>query len=221
MRWEDLLFIHWPVDAVALRRIVPAGLELDLFDGQAWLGVVPFRMVNTRLRALPPMPFASSFPELNVRTYVRCNGKPGVWFFSLDAASWLAVQTARRFFHLPYEHAQMAVNTAAGSIGYQSTRSDGMAKFEGSYCAVGPVTLARSGALEHWLTERYCLYSADPKGGLWRGEIHHEPWPLQSAEVELRHNTMTSPLGIALPDTRPVVHFAKALDVVAWSIERV
>jgi len=221
MRWEDLLFMHWPVDAAALRRKIPAGLELDLFAGQAWLGVVPFRMVDTRFRALPPMPFASSFPELNVRTYVRCNGKPGVWFFSLDAASWLAVETARRFFHLPYEHAQMAVETVAGSTRYQSVRRDGMAKFEGSYRAVGPVTLAKPGTLEHWLTERYCLYSADSKGDLWRGEIHHSPWPLQSAEVEVRQNTMTAPLGISLPDTQPVVHFAKALEVVAWSINRV
>jgi len=221
MRWEDLLFMHWPVEAAALRRRIPAGLELDIFEGEAWLGIVPFRMVDTRLRALPPMPFTSSFPELNVRTYVRCGGKPGVWFFSLDAASWLAVQTARRFFYLPYEHAQMSAETVDGSIHYQSARRDGMASFEGSYCAAGPVTLAKPGTLEHWLTERYCLYSADPKGGLWRGEIHHAPWPLQSAEVEVRLNTMTAPFGITLPDSRPVVHFAKALDVVAWSIERV
>jgi len=221
MRWADLLFMHWRVDAVAFRRRIPAGLELDLFEGQAWLGVVPFCMVDTRLRGLPPMPFASSFPELNVRTYVRRNGKSGVWFFSLDATSWLAVQTARRFFHLPYEHAQMSAETVEGTIQYQSDRRDGRAKFVGSYRAVGPVTLAKPGTLEHWLTERYCLYSADSKDGLWRGEIHHEPWPLQSAEVEVRMNTMTAPLGISLPDTQPVVHFAKALDVIAWSIDRV
>lgn len=221
MRWEDLLFMHWPVEAAGLRRIIPAGLELDLFDGQAWLGVVPFRMVDTHLRAWPPMPFASSFPELNVRTYVRCGGKPGVWFFSLDAASWLAVQTARRFFYLPYEHAQMSANTVAGSISYHSARRDGRAAFEASYHAVGPINLAKPGTLEHWLTERYCLYSADSNGGLWRGEIHHSPWPLQAAEVEERRNNMTAPLGIALPDIKPIVNFAKALDVVAWSIDRV
>ncbi len=220
MRWEDLLFMHWPLTASVVRDKVPAGLELDLFAGEAWLGVVPFRMEDTRLCYSPPLPFTSSFPELNVRTYVRHRGKPGVWFFSLDAASWLAVETARRFFHLPYEHARMSANTEASSIQYQSARLDGRAEFGASYQAVGPVSLTTPGTLDHWLTERYCLYSADEKGGLWRGEIQHMPWPLQPAAVEVRGNTMTLPLGITLPDTKPLLHFARSLDVVAWSIER-
>lgn len=216
--------MHWVVPVGSLRPLLPRGLELDLFQGGAWLGVVPFRMSATRLRCLPALPFASSFPELNVRTYVRHRDKPGVWFFSLDAASLVAVCTARRFFHLSYFHSRMEALREGEAYYYSCRRRDegsGIAEFRARYRPVGDIQRSIPGSLEHWLTERYCLYAADRRGGLWRGDIHHEPWPLQAAEVEVELNTMTHPLGFKFPREAPLLHFARRLDVVAWLIQRV
>lgn len=224
MTWEELLFAHWPVPSEALRHGLPPGLELDTFAGQAWLGVVPFRMEQTRLRGLPPMPGTGSFPELNVRTYVTAGGKPGVWFFSLDAASRLAVRTARSFFHLPYFDAVMRTETRAGWVHYASRRTHrgaAPAEFVGRFQPSGPVFRAAAGSLEHWLTERYCLYAADARQRIYRGEIQHAPWPLQRAEAELSVLQMTAGLGFTLPDTAPHLLFAERLEVVAWRVKRV
>lgn len=221
MVWEDLLFAHWPVPVESLRPLIPAGLEIDRFESEAWLGVVPFRMEDTRLRGLPAVPGMASFPELNVRTYVTVGGKPGVWFFSLDAASRLAVRTARTFFHLPYFDAHMTAPTGDdGTITYHSTRThrgSPAAEFRSRYRPHSEFRPAPPAPLESWLVERYCLYSADRRGRIWRGEIHHPPWPLQRAEAEIETNTMASAHGVTLPDTPPLLHFARRLEVVAWS----
>lgn len=224
MRWCDLLFAHWPVPPAWLRPHVPAGLELQSFEGSAWIGVVPFRMENVRPRLVPPVPGWSAFPELNVRTYVSAGGKPGVWFFSLEAAQPLAVRLARSFFHLPYMDARMQVGYQDDWVRYVSTRThqgEPEAEFQGRYRPLGPVYRSHPGTLEHWLTERYCLYSADARGQIWRGEIHHPPWPLQAAEAELEANRMTQPIGFELPLEVPLLHFAQRLDVVAWLIQPV
>ncbi len=222
-KWHGLLFAHWPVPASTLRELIPLPLEIDTYEGSAWLGVVPFRMSGVRLRGVPPLPGLSAFPELNVRTYTTTGGKPGVFFFSLDAGNRLAVSAARRFFHLPYFHARMSVRASGEAIHYASQRINGNAKarelnaeFAGRYRPTGSVFRALPGSLEHWLTERYCLYAADTRVQIYRGEIHHRPWPLQPAEVELVMNTMTAPIGIRLPDTRPLLHFARQQDVVVW-----
>lgn len=223
MTWEDLLFAHWPVPAAALRPLVPQALELDFFDGSAWLGVVPFQMSGVRLRGLPPVPGTSAFPELNVRTYVTAEGKPGVWFFSLDAASRIAVRAARAWYHLPYFDARMESLRNGDGITYLSRRTHRRAppaEFIARYRAMGEIYRSTRGSLEHFLTERYCLYAGDTTNAegsrLWRGEIHHAPWPLQPAEAEITRNTMTAPLGLRLPDTPPLLHFARCLNVVAW-----
>lgn len=225
MRWHDLLFAHWPVGVNELRPSVPAQLEIDSFDGQAWLGVVPFGMSHIRARCCPPLPGVSAFLEINVRTYVRHNGKRGVWFFSLDAANPLAVRAARRLFHLPYFDAEMSLETGLdGQVEYRSRRTHrgaAAAEFMGSYRPTGSVWESRPGSLEEFLTERYCLYAADPGGGLRCGDIHHVPWPLQTAEAEIDRNTMTAQIGLALPDVAPLLHFSRRLDVVAWRLERV
>lgn len=224
MRWLDLLFAHWPVPAAALRPYIPAGLALDTFDRAAWLGVVPFRMAGVRPRLVPPLPGISAFPELNVRTYVTAERKPGVWFFSLDAANPLAVEAARLGFHLPYFRAGMACEPQGDGVRYTSERTHrgaAPATFTGSYRPTGPVYRAAPGSLEHWLTERYCLYAANRAGDIWRGDIHHMPWPLQPAEAEIEHTTMTNQIGLRLPATRPLLHFARELDVRAWWPERV
>ena len=223
MRWHDLLFMHWPVPEQALRAHIPPALTLDTYDGTAWIGVVPFRMTGVRPRALPPFPWLSAFPELNVRTYVTTGGKPGVWFFSLDAANRLAVRMARLFFHLSYYDARMASECSDGHVHYTSHRTHRgapSAAFQGHYRPIGPVFHASPGTLDHWLTERYCLYAADRHGQLWRGDIHHARWPLQPAEAEVSVNTMTQPIGLTLPDTPPLLHFTRRQDVVGWIPER-
>jgi uncharacterized protein YqjF (DUF2071 family) len=219
--WHDLLFAHWRVDARILRERVPAALPLDLFNGEAWLGIVPFRMTNVAPRGVPAVPFVSAFPELNVRTYVSVEGKPGVYFFSLDAGNALAVAAARTLFGLPYYSADMQVAEVGGRVHYRSDRTGGVAAFEASYRPVGAPQPPLRGTLEHFLTERYCLYTATPDGRVTRVEIHHPAWPLQAAEAEIHVNTMADAAGLALPPTPPLLHFARRQDMVAWPMERV
>jgi uncharacterized protein len=169
------------------------------------------------------VPYLSHFPELNVRTYVLAEGKPGVWFFSLDAANPIAVRAARAAFYLPYFDAKMSCLVEAERVFYQSQRSHrgaARASFVAHYKPLATLPQSQPGTLEYFLTERYCLYSADGQGHIYRGEIHHKPWPLQEAEAELRLNTMAEQIGLKLPDTQPLLHFAKALEVLAWLPER-
>ena len=228
MRWVDLLFAHWPVPAEALRPLVPSGLEIDAFEGQAWLGVVPFRMEDVAPRFLPAPPGPGAFPELNVRTYVTRRGHPGapggVWFLSLDAGSRIAVEGARAAFHLPYFNALMSVETRAGWVGYRSERVDprgDTAVLEGRYRPIGPVDLAKPGSLAAFLTDRRGLYASDRAGRLSWTAIRHAAWPLQPAEAEITANTMADAHGLELPAQDPLLHFAKRLDVVGWWPRRV
>jgi uncharacterized protein YqjF (DUF2071 family) len=219
--WCDLLFAHWPVSPGALSRFVPPGLALQTFDGAAWIGVVPFRMEGVMRRPLPDVPGVSAFPELNVRTYVEAGDKPGVLFLSLDATSLLAVCAARVLFALPYWWSRMACGADGDGIAYRHARRWSGAAFEATYGPEGAVTHAAPGGFEHWLTERYCLYAPGRRGALWRTEVHHGPWPLQPARAEIARNTMLAPLGIALPDVAPTLHFARHMDVVVYPPERV
>jgi uncharacterized protein YqjF (DUF2071 family) len=218
--WCDLLFAHWPVPASVLRPHVPSSLELDQHAGTAWLAVVPFRMQGVMRRSLPDLPWISAFPELNVRTYVTHEGKPGVWFFSLDATNWLAIWAARRFFHLPYRRAVMQTQPDADGFRFESKRVIGAETFVARYAPTGPVYRAERGSLEHFLTERYCLYAQAPDGALFRTEVNHEPWPLQLAAADITANTMTSAFA-ALRTPPALLHFAEHVDVVAWSPVRV
>jgi len=212
--WHDLLFAHWPVPAAAVRPLVPAGLNIDEHGGTSWVGVVPFRMTGVAPRGFPDLPGLSAFPELNLRLYVQRDGKPGVWFLSLDAARALAVWAALRFFHLPYQHARMSVS-GDQRISYLSERRAAPVGFAASYGPTGPVEEARPGTLVHFLTERYCLYARAPDGGLRRLEIHHQPWPLQPASAEITRNDLLAPHGLAVSGA-PLLHFARRLDVVMW-----
>ena len=221
--WLDLLFAHWPVDADAVRELLPAGLELDLFEGQAWLGVLPFHMQGIRFRSLPLLPGTSAFAELNVRTYVRATRGPGIWFFSLDAAHALAVAVARRWYHLPYFRARMSSEGDGEAVRYRSTRTHRgapAAELAAEYAPSGAVEPARPGTLEHWLVERYRLY-ARHGSRILEGEVHHDPWPLQKAVASFRRNTMAAASGLRLPDVQPVLHFSRRLDVLVWSPQSV
>lgn len=225
--WHDLLFAHWALDPPRLEAVIPRCLELDLFDGRAWLGIVPFRMTNVAPRGVWALPWISSFPELNLRTYVRSDEKPGVYFFSLDAGNRLAVELARVLFRLPYYWASMHVEQRSDAIHYVSQRHRGRAaRFVATYRPTGPVVHAREGSLEYFLTERYCLYTVGATGDTFTVEIHHPPWPLQAASAEIVVNTMADAIGLEpafSPDaasTAPILHFAKRQDMVSWRLAR-
>jgi uncharacterized protein len=213
--WESLLFAHRRVPAVELRPLVPEPLILDEYDGSAWVGVTPFRVTGLRIRGTLPVPVLSAFLELNVRTYVTVGDRAGIWFFSLDAASRLAVEAARRTYRLPYHHARMDLRERGGWIEYSCTRDPSHA-FEGRYRPSGPPFEADADSLEHFLTERYCLYSLDEDGGLATADIHHRPWQLQAAEAEIEVDTMP-PDGLR-PTGEPLLHFSARQDVVIWPL---
>lgn len=223
MTWSELLFAHWAFEPDAIAALLPKGVPLDTRDGKAWVGVVPFLMSNVAPRCCPAIPRLSCFPELNVRTYVTIDGKPGVWFFSLDAANRIAVRLARAAFYLPYMDATMSLRqNEGGSITYRSQRThrgEPAAEFDADYSVCGDFAEAAPGSLEHWLTARYCLYSANRQGCVFRGEIDHPPWLLANANYTERTNTMIRPLQLDLTD-KPHVLIAKAIDVRAWILTR-
>src|ERR687890_878612 len=219
MTWLDLLFMHWPVDAEVLRPLVPPSLGIDTFDGSAWLGVVPFEMTGVRPHFLPAVPGLSHFPEINLRTYVTAEGRPGIWFFSLDAHSRVAVRLARATFHLPYFDAEMSCHASDDEVDYRSLRTHKgapRAEFAARYSPVGDPFESERGSIENFLTERYCLYSADRRGNVRRGEVHHHLWSLQPAGVEVSTLAMTQQIGVKLPEAAPILHFSKRLDALAW-----
>ena len=224
MGWRDLLFMHWPVRVDALRPLVPQALSIDTFEGSAWLGVVPFGMTGVRPHLLPAVPWLSNFPELNLRTYVTAEGRPGIWFFSLDAHSRAAVRLARATFHLPYFDAEMYCHASGDGVDYRSLRTHRgapAAEFAARYGPVGEPFESDPGSIENFLTERYCLYSADGRNNVFRGEIHHHLWPLQPAGAEVRTLAMTQQIGLKLPETDPILHFSRRLDVLAWLPRRI
>lgn len=222
--WENLLFMHWPIPPDVLRPFIPDELEIDTFDGSAWIGITPFQLSSIRWRGFPPVPGAAGFPEINVRTYVRAGQKPGVWFFSLDAASRLAVEGARFSFGLPYFVSDARVDPVREGIHYRTTRIDSRGKpatFVGHYRPTSAIEIADPGTLAYFLTERYCLYTKAWGGRIYRAEIDHDPWPLQAAEVDIQINTMASAAGIELPDQNPLLHFSRYIVVKVWRIKQV
>ena len=222
--WSDLAFLHWSVPVEQIRALVPSSLPLDTYQGEAWLGIVPFKMEYVAPRGFPSVPLLSFFPELNVRTYVTVGGKPGVYFFSLDAGNPIAVSLARRWFRLPYYHADMMTHRDGSTVAYDSRRihrGASPATFKARYHATGDVKLAVAGSLENWFTERYCLYTTDQHGAVLRGEIHHPQWPLQTGEVEIETNTLTEPLGIMLNQHPHWCHVVRTIKMVAWNLRRV
>lgn len=229
MRWHDLLFMHWRVPSASLRPLVPHAVPIDVFDGSAWVGIVPFYMSHMRTRWTPPVPGLSAMPELNLRTYATVGERPGVYFFSLDIPSVAAVLGARFFYALRYYLADIQIRSEhrghATHVAYGSRRrhQPKPAEFRARYWSTSSeVRRSEKDSLEYFLTERYCLYSTDRTGErLYRANIHHPPWPLQAAECEVELNTLARAHGIPLPADRPLLHFAKCLDVLVWPLERV
>ena len=217
--WSDLLFAHYPIKYELLRKAVPEALPLDSYNGMCWIGVVPFRMSGVRLRGLPPIPGTDQFPELNVRTYVTLDGKPGVYFFSLDAANWLAVKGAKTVYHLPYWHADMEIGNSGTSIAFKSQRIDD--REIGLACSYRPTSepfRTMKGSFEEWMVERYCFYTLNTSGVPLRCDILHEPWALQEAEAEFTANTILSKQGIEVEHHLPILHFSRKIEVRAWPL---
>lgn len=217
--WSDLLFAHYPIKYDVLRKLVPEVLPLDCYNGECWIGVVPFQMSGVRLRGLPPVPGTDRFPELNVRTYVTLDGKPGVYFFSLDAANLLAVTGAKTLYHLPYWYADMKIEKNGSHIDFESKRkSNGEVELACTYRPTSEVFYPTNGSFEEWLVERYCFYTLNKKGVPLRCDILHEPWELQLAEAEFSHNTILAKQGIEVESEQPILHFAKKIEVRAWPL---
>jgi uncharacterized protein len=222
--WHDLLFAHWSFPLETVRAVIPEQLPIDTYEGRAWVGVVPFYLRGLHARGIPPLPGLSSFAELNLRTYVTIDGKPGVYFFSLDAANKIAVWAARTAFHLNYYHALMSVTRAQGYITYLSRRTDARgaaADFSARYRAHGKAFRAQPGTLEYFLVERYCLYAVSPSTRVYRLEIHHKPWLLQAAEAELDARSLLQSASLPLPTDSPVLHFSVAQEMIGWLPDRV
>ena len=217
--WQRQLFMHWPVELKTLRALVPAELPLDTWQGTAYIGVTPFLLADLRLRMMPPVPGASKFLETNLRTYVRVNGRPGVFFFSLDAASRLAVAGARLSFHLPYFFADMQLKSDGDWIDYRCRRAGSVAELAVRYRPVADAFVAAPGTIDHFLIERYALYVVH-RGRVVRGDIHHRPWRLRRAEVAIESNTIPAAHGVALPDLPPLAHYSERQDTVLWAPTR-
>ncbi|MEM9646260.1 MAG: DUF2071 domain-containing protein [Planctomycetota bacterium] len=223
MTWSELLFAHWRFPSAEVARLLPKGVTLETWDGDAWVGVVPFLMSDVAPRGCPAVPGVGRFLELNVRTYATVNGKPGVWFFSLDAESRLAVRAARTLFHLPYMDASMSMEADEHAVTYQSHRThraEPSANFDATYERSGDWFHAQVGTLEHWLTARYCLYSVNRKGQVYRGEIDHPPWTLASADYQQRTNSMGQSLDLDFSPT-PHLLVAKPVTVQTWNLNSV
>ena len=202
---------------------MPSILPLDLYQGRAYIAITPFHMTGVRPRGIPALPGVSAFPEMNFRTYVKVEDKPGIYFWSLDAGNKLAVEAAREFFHLPYFHAEMSANADGPWFHYRSQRKDDRgfpSEFRGVYRPTGEVFNAERGSLEYFLAERYCLYAVEAEK-LYRCEIHHGPWPLQVAEAEIEVNTIPDHIGLKLPDQKPLLHFAKLQPTVIYPIHEI
>jgi uncharacterized protein YqjF (DUF2071 family) len=221
--WGKLLFMHWPCPADILRPLIPSPLTIDTFEGQAWVGIVPFTMWGVRPYVLPPFPGLSSFHELNVRTYVHYEGVPGVWFLSMDANSAFSVWGARQFFYLPYFNARMSLGEHGRTITYSSRRTQAdaaPAAFDAVWSYGERLAPSEPGSLAFFLTERYCLYSAY-REQLYRCRVHHRSWPLRRAEVSSYDSTMLEALGLPTPEGEPLLHYADALKTDIWPLRRV
>jgi hypothetical protein len=219
--WQRLLFAHWPLPARDLRASVPPELTLEEFDGSAWVALTPFMMRGVRPRGLPPLPGFSDFPEMNFRTYVRVGDRPGIYFFSLDAASRLAVAGARAFYRLPYRFADMSADAEGDQVVYRSRRPDGSAELIARYRPTGAPIHPAPGTLEHFLTERYALYVVLGDRTVIRGDIQHGRWDLQPAEAEIERNTVAAAESVPIPDRPPLLHYSALQDTLVWAPRRV
>lgn len=228
--WHHLLFLHWEIPLATLQAMVPPRLTIDTHEGKAYVALIPFTITGVRAPLTPALPWISSFHEVNVRTYVHLDGRdPGVWFFSLDAASELAVVAARATYKLPYFDAGIeftATDTPLPEIAFRSHRTDSRgtrpANLHVDYRPVeGPARPSPLGTIEHFLLERYILYAEDDDHTLYRARVHHQPYPAQRAEIAGLEETLIWAAGIRRPDSAPLRHYAREVNVKVYALEKV
>ncbi len=215
--WSDILFAHYPVPRKILEKLIPTELTLDTFYQTGWVSIVPYFTSSVHLRGLPPIPGTAAYPGFNIRTYVTMNGKPGVYFFRLTAANFLAAYTAKTFFRLPYSYMNMQFKKAKDLIVFESEKKSGL-QLLCNYKSISEAHQTQQGSLEEWLVERYCLYTVNKKGVPLQADILHDPWHLERAEAEFHQNTLLTSLNIVPENEKPILHFAKQRVVRFWPI---
>jgi uncharacterized protein YqjF (DUF2071 family) len=228
--WHHLLFVHWEIPVTELQALLPPRLTLDTYEGKAYAGLVPFTVTGARPVLMPPLPFISNFHEINVRTYVHLDGQhPGVWFFSLDASSSVAVSAARALYKLAYFTSTIqfdAKGETSPFVEFNAQRTDERGTTPANahlrYGPVeGPVFHAEPGTIEHFLIERYILYSVDEQQQLYRARIHHQPYPIQRADVPQLDETLVWAAGVRRPEQPSMRHYAREVNVNVYALEKV
>ena len=222
--WKNVLFAHFPISPERLRPHIPSTLEIDTYQDSAWLGVIIFVIEGIYFRGLSPISVVFKFPEVNLRTYVQHGGKRGVFFLSLDVGNWASLAISKGWYHLPYCSAEISYRKEGDTFHCHSLRkgkSDNPITFTGSFTPDLEVYFPEDGTIDHWLTERYCLYSQDNRGNLYCGDIHHKPWPLQKAEAIISTNTLPTPFGIDISKPEPTFYFSEGVDTLFWNIKKI
>lgn len=221
--WRNVFFAHWPVLPERLRPSIPSTLEIDTYQQMAWIGVVLFEIEGIYFRGLSPISVVHKFPEVNLRTYVQHKGKPGVFFLSLDVGNWASLVISKRWYHLPYRNAKISYRKEGSTFHCQSVRKGKSTipiTMKGSFTPNSESYYPEEGTIDHWLTERYCLYSLDRRGNIYCGDIHHKPWLLQKAQAVISDNTLPTPFGIDISEVEPILHFSKGMDTLFWNIKK-
>jgi hypothetical protein len=228
-RWNDLLYVHWPVPARAIEALLPDWLEADLYQGSAWLGAVPFWLDRIKIRGVPLIAGLRGFPDLTLRTYVRdrFTGSAGIHCFSIDCSNMFSVLAARLVYRLPYNLAEMYLEPRGErEFAFYSRRrlTRPQVIFKVRYRGLGPNARqveVRPGSFESFITERSCLFSTNRAGEPIRANLHYVPWPLEDAEAEIERNDLGKAAGISLPKMDPVLHYSRRLAVYVWPTELV
>lgn len=215
--WVDLCFVHFEVPEQVLRSSLPPALEVDTFQGKAWIGLVPFGMQDVMIRPFPNLLYFSAFNEFNVRTYVIYQGKPGVYFFSLDCPNRVAIWIGNRFFKMPYLKSDIVRQMKEDKTYFYCKRRNSRKVFEANYRPISDPLNYPKDSFEIWATERYCCYSRDKNDHCYRCEIQHLPWPLQKAEIEIIQNDISD---FDLGEQHPSVLYSKKLEVIAWPLKK-
>lgn len=219
-RWRNVLFIHWPIAPSELRPFIPSPLEIDTFQGNAWIGIVVFQMEGIHPFGFKHLSVTPSFPEINVRTYVIYHNEPGVYFLSLDVNDWASLHIAKRWYRLPYYQADVSIDEKEDGIHFDGIRKQDSFRIKGTYRPTGEIFYPEESSLTHFLIERYTLYSSNSRKNVYSANITHTPWPLQTAELSLHHHTLFSHFYWTPSEEKCLVHFSKGVDTRVFPILR-